>query len=343
MTELLAHGRAAPAHRRDARPASTSTTTSATATRCSGGGCPTSTCDTADGPTRVSTSCCTTPGRCCSTSARRAASTSRRGPIASDRVDATYADGAWELPVIGEVAAPPAVLIRPDGHVAWAGDLTDPDLSPGAHEVVRRRLLRRSRFELRDCLDGSIGVEAAAGQQRVGALAPDPRVCHSRQRPLVAREHPPGRLRIGIRTLDLPLGEHLVRQRAIDALAGQLGSERALPARPGTIARLDPRFRERLIVEDVEVKRAVRCSPRRARPGSPGSAGAGGPRRWIVAAPRGTGARPRARATGRRSRRARRVAPRSTSAVAEPPRQMLSATSGGPDARPRRAPSRERT
>jgi len=42
-------------------------------------------------------------------------------------VDARH-DGAWELPVLGEVAAPPAVLIRPDGHVAWAGDLTDPEL-----------------------------------------------------------------------------------------------------------------------------------------------------------------------------------------------------------------------
>ena len=37
-------------------------------------------------------------------------------------------DGVWELPLLGEVAAPPAVLIRPDGHVAWAGDLTDPEL-----------------------------------------------------------------------------------------------------------------------------------------------------------------------------------------------------------------------
>jgi hypothetical protein len=45
-------------------------------------------------------------------------------------VDATY-DGAWELPVLGEVAAPPAVLVRPDGHVAWVGELTDPGL-PGA-------------------------------------------------------------------------------------------------------------------------------------------------------------------------------------------------------------------
>jgi hypothetical protein len=42
-------------------------------------------------------------------------------------VDARY-DGPWRLPVLGEIAAPPAVLIRPDGHVAWTGDLTDPDL-----------------------------------------------------------------------------------------------------------------------------------------------------------------------------------------------------------------------
>jgi 3-(3-hydroxy-phenyl)propionate hydroxylase len=46
-------------------------------------------------------------------------------------VDATHDgvhDGVWELPVIGEISAPPAVLIRPDGHVAWAGDLSDPEL-----------------------------------------------------------------------------------------------------------------------------------------------------------------------------------------------------------------------
>jgi 3-(3-hydroxy-phenyl)propionate hydroxylase len=36
-------------------------------------------------------------------------------------IDATY-EGAWELPVLGEVAAPAAVLVRPDGHVAWVGD-----------------------------------------------------------------------------------------------------------------------------------------------------------------------------------------------------------------------------
>ena len=42
-------------------------------------------------------------------------------------VDARH-EGVWELPVLGEVAAPGAVLIRPDGHVAWAGDLSDPAL-----------------------------------------------------------------------------------------------------------------------------------------------------------------------------------------------------------------------
>jgi 2-polyprenyl-6-methoxyphenol hydroxylase-like FAD-dependent oxidoreductase len=38
-------------------------------------------------------------------------------------IDATYA-GPWELPVLGRVAAPAAVLVRPDGYVAWVGDGT---------------------------------------------------------------------------------------------------------------------------------------------------------------------------------------------------------------------------
>ena len=42
-------------------------------------------------------------------------------------IEAAYA-GPWEIPVIGEVAAPAAVLIRPDGHVAWVGDGTDAGL-----------------------------------------------------------------------------------------------------------------------------------------------------------------------------------------------------------------------
>jgi 2-polyprenyl-6-methoxyphenol hydroxylase-like FAD-dependent oxidoreductase len=58
------------------------------------------------------------------------------GPVGLDvtpwasRVQVVEATGAgpWELPVLGEVDAPPAVLIRPDGHVAWVGELTDPGL-----------------------------------------------------------------------------------------------------------------------------------------------------------------------------------------------------------------------
>jgi 3-(3-hydroxy-phenyl)propionate hydroxylase len=42
-------------------------------------------------------------------------------------IDATYA-GDWELPVLGQVAAPAAVLIRPDGYIAWVGDGTDTGL-----------------------------------------------------------------------------------------------------------------------------------------------------------------------------------------------------------------------
>ena len=38
-------------------------------------------------------------------------------------VDAKYG-GTWALPALGPVTAPVAVLIRPDGYVAWVGDLT---------------------------------------------------------------------------------------------------------------------------------------------------------------------------------------------------------------------------
>ena len=43
-------------------------------------------------------------------------------------IDAEY-DGLWELPGIGAVTAPSAVLIRPDGYVAWVGEKSEAGLS----------------------------------------------------------------------------------------------------------------------------------------------------------------------------------------------------------------------
>jgi hypothetical protein len=40
------------------------------------------------------------------------------------RLVAARYDGTWELPALGAVAAPSAVVIRPDGYVAWVGDQT---------------------------------------------------------------------------------------------------------------------------------------------------------------------------------------------------------------------------
>jgi len=42
-------------------------------------------------------------------------------------IDAKYG-GVWELPALGAVSAPTAVLVRPDGYVAWVGDGTDTGL-----------------------------------------------------------------------------------------------------------------------------------------------------------------------------------------------------------------------
>ena len=49
------------------------------------------------------------------------------------QVVAARYEGDWELPVIGAVAAPGSVLVRPDGHVAWSG--CDP---AGLNEALTR-------------------------------------------------------------------------------------------------------------------------------------------------------------------------------------------------------------
>jgi 3-(3-hydroxy-phenyl)propionate hydroxylase len=49
----------------------------------------------------------------------------------ADRVRLIEAElvGTWELPVVGAVPPPTAVLIRPDGHVAWVGEHTEAGLT----------------------------------------------------------------------------------------------------------------------------------------------------------------------------------------------------------------------
>ncbi|HEY3942772.1 MAG TPA: FAD-dependent monooxygenase [Acidimicrobiales bacterium] len=58
------------------------------------------------------------------------------------QIDAGY-HGSWELPVLGPVTAPAAVLIRPDGYVAWVDDRSDTDgtdrtdrVPTGLHEAL---------------------------------------------------------------------------------------------------------------------------------------------------------------------------------------------------------------
>jgi len=67
-------------------------------------------------------------------------------------IDAKYA-GTWELPALGAITAPGAVLIRPDGYVAWVGDLTQVGLAdvlstwfgpPSARAGLQERPVRNS-------------------------------------------------------------------------------------------------------------------------------------------------------------------------------------------------------
>ncbi len=63
-------------------------------------------------------------------------------------IDATYA-GQWELPVLGAVPAPTAVLARPDGYVAWETTPTGGSLTrsrPGADRLPRRSAQGHARL-----------------------------------------------------------------------------------------------------------------------------------------------------------------------------------------------------
>jgi hypothetical protein len=96
-------------------------------TRCSAGACPDLDLATTNGPVRVFTLL----------HDARPVLLNLGGPGGFDLaqwadrlqlVDAEYA-GSWELPAIGAVPAPTAVLVRPDGYVAWVGDRTQVGLT----------------------------------------------------------------------------------------------------------------------------------------------------------------------------------------------------------------------
>ena len=76
---------------------------------------------TAKRPLRVFTLLHDARGRCCSISANPSRLDITPWADRVKLIDAQY-DGVWDLPVLGAVTAPAAVLIRPDGHVAWVAD-----------------------------------------------------------------------------------------------------------------------------------------------------------------------------------------------------------------------------
>ena len=72
------------------------------------------------------------------------------------QIDAKY-DGVWELPVLGPVAAPTAVLIRPDGYVAWVGDSDPNGAHRGARHLVRTGDSDSKKF-IRNCRHDVLGI-----------------------------------------------------------------------------------------------------------------------------------------------------------------------------------------
>ncbi|HEY0961623.1 MAG TPA: FAD-dependent monooxygenase [Pseudomonadales bacterium] len=61
------------------------------------------------------------------------------------RVVNAHRDGKWELPVVGEVAAPCATLVRPDGYVAWAGERASDGLADALEAWLGRGQPHRLR------------------------------------------------------------------------------------------------------------------------------------------------------------------------------------------------------
>ena len=99
--------------------------------------------------------------------ARRPRHRSVGRPRVGDRRRLRRRSGSF--PLLGEVPAPAAVLIRPDGHVAWVGEGTDTGLARCADDLVRITMTRP-----RD--QGVTLVDARPGTSRavrvVGGTAP---------------------------------------------------------------------------------------------------------------------------------------------------------------------------
>ena len=76
-------------------------------------------------------------------------------------IDANYV-GRWELPAIGAVTAPTAVLIRPDGYVAWVGEGTQLELAD-ALTTWFGPLQRRSAPASKIILFSLVGCSGCAG------------------------------------------------------------------------------------------------------------------------------------------------------------------------------------
>jgi 3-(3-hydroxy-phenyl)propionate hydroxylase len=83
---------------------------------------------TTDGPTRVAT--LLRPARPLLVDLEGSAAFDVAPWAGRVRLISAVHDGPCELPVLGDVTVPAAILIRPDGHVAWTGALTAPEL-PG--------------------------------------------------------------------------------------------------------------------------------------------------------------------------------------------------------------------
>ncbi len=66
-------------------------------------------------------------------------------PPAVQLVDARFR-GEWELPVLGTVAPPSAVLVRPDGYVAWVGEGTAEGLTEALGTWFGKPAIKLARF-----------------------------------------------------------------------------------------------------------------------------------------------------------------------------------------------------